>query len=66
MRPGHNRQRDLFEPDREIHQQIPVTLKRELVRLIKGLLVEALGNGGGRARVAIAETQEGAHDQDHA
>lgn len=65
MRPGHNRQRDLFEPDREI-QQIPITLKRELVRLIEGLLVEALANGGGKARVAIAETREGAHDQDHA
>jgi hypothetical protein len=47
-------------------QQIPVTLKRELVRLIEGLLVEALANGGGKAHVAIAETLEDAHDQDHA
>ena len=41
MRPRYNLQRDLFEEDRKT-TDIPAAQKCDLVRLIEGLLVEAL------------------------
>jgi len=63
MRPGHHLQRSLFEEDRKT-PDIPASQRSSLVRLIEGLLVEALATG---ANIATGtETREAAHEQDHA
>jgi hypothetical protein len=61
MQPRHRLQRDLFEEDRKT-PDIPASQRGILVRLIRGLLVEALSV----ASVASAQTKEAAHEQDHA
>ena len=65
MRPRHSRQRDLFERDREI-ANIPDTRRSILIHLIECLLVEALTDGSGEARLATHTAKEAKHEQDHA
>ena len=61
MQPRHGLQRNLFEEDRKT-PDIPASQRGILVRLIRGLLVEALSG----ASVASTQTEEAAHEQDHA
>ena len=65
MQPRHRLQRNLFEEEHAV-PEVPAAQRSVLVRLIERLLVEALANDGGEARVATPETQEAAHEQDHA
>ena len=66
MQPRHRLQRSLFEEDRKT-PDVPASQRSTLVRLIEGLLVEALADGAdietGRP---TTETREAAHEQDHA
>jgi hypothetical protein len=65
MQPSHRLQRSLFEEDRKT-SHIPAALRSVIVRLIEGLLVEALTNGANSEMCTpITETREVAHDQDH-
>ena len=66
MQPRHHLQRSLFEEDRKT-PDIPASQRSTLVRLIEGLLVEALADGANIETVTpTAETREAAHEQDHA
>lgn len=66
MRPRHHLQRSLFEEDRKT-PAIRASQRSTLVRLIEGLLVEALADGANIETVTpTAETREAAHEQDHA
>jgi hypothetical protein len=66
MRPRHHLQRSLFEEDRKT-PDIRASQRSTLVRLIEGLLVEALADGANIETVTpTAETREAAHEQDHA
>lgn len=65
MRPRHDQQRDLFEAGRR-PKEFPVTLRRELVRLIECLLTEAIAGGETKAPSDGPETKGAAHEQDHA
>jgi hypothetical protein len=65
MQPRHRLQRDLFEEDRKT-PDIPASQRGILVRLIQGLLVEAISGASSEMRVASAQTTEAAHEQDHA
>ena len=66
MRPRHHLQRSLFEEDRKT-PDIWASQRSTLVRLIEGLLVEALADGANIETVTpTAETREAAHEQDHA
>ena len=66
MRPRHHLQRSLFEEDRKT-PDIRGSQRSTLVRLIEGLLVEALADGANIEMVTpTAETREAAHEQDHA
>jgi hypothetical protein len=59
-------QRSLFEEDRKT-PDIPVSQRSTLVRLIEGLLVEALADGASiETGTPPTETREAAHEQDHA
>ena len=65
MQPRHRLQRNLFEVDRKT-PDIPAPLRSTLVRLIEGLLVEALADGASSETCApTSETREAAHEQDH-
>ena len=67
MQPRHHLQRSLFEEDRKT-PDVPASQRSTLVRLIEGLLVEALADGAiietGTPRTT--ETREAADEQDHA
>lgn len=66
MQPRHHLQRNLFEEDRKtLH--IPATLRSVIVRLIEGLLIEALTDDGASSETCTPTTEmrEAAHDQDH-
>jgi hypothetical protein len=66
MRPRHHLQRSLFEEDRKT-PDIRASQRSTLVRLIEGLLVEALADGANIETITpTAETREAAHEQDHA
>ena len=65
MQPRHRLQRDLFEEDRRT-PDIPTSQRGILVRLIEGLLVEAISGASSETRVASTQTKEAAHEQDHA
>lgn len=66
MQPRHHLQPSLFEEDRK-RPDIPASLRRTLVRLIEGLLVEALVDGANiETGTPTTETREAAHEQDHA
>ena len=65
MQPRHRLQRDLFEEDRRT-PDIPASQRGILVRLIQGLLVEAISGASSETRVASTQTKEVAHEQDHA
>jgi hypothetical protein len=66
MQPRHHLQRSLFEEDRKT-PDIWASQRSTLVRLIEGLLVEALADGANIETVTpTAETREAAHEQDHA
>ena len=65
MSPERRRQKDLFEPDREM-PEIPPTLRREVLRLIEELLAEAIDHGKDEAQAPDRETREAGHEQDHA
>ncbi len=62
MLPRHDKQRDLFETDQRT-QAIPSSLRREIIHLIEGLLIEAVG---GVEQSEDRATREDAHEQDHA
>jgi hypothetical protein len=64
MQPRHCLQRNLFEADRKT-SHVPATLRSVIVRLIEGLLIEALASGMSGPAVAAPETKEAAHEQDH-
>jgi hypothetical protein len=65
MQPRHRLQRNLFEEDRKT-SHVPVALRSVIVRLIEGVLVEALTNGANSEMCTpTTETREAAHDQDH-
>jgi hypothetical protein len=58
-------QRNLFEKDRKT-SHIPAALRSVIVRLIEGLLVEALTDGASSETCTpTIETREAAHEQDH-
>ena len=66
MQPRRHLQRSLFEQDRQT-PAIPASQRSTLVRLIEGLLVEALADGANiETGTPTAETREAAHEQDHA
>ena len=65
MQPRHRLQRNLFEEERAA-SAVPAAQRSVLVRLIERLLVEALANDGGEARVATPETTEATHEENHA
>ena len=66
MQPRHRLQRNLFEEDRKT-SHIPTALRSVIVRLIEGLLVEALVGGANiEMGTPTTETKEVAHEQDHA
>jgi hypothetical protein len=66
MQPRHHLQRSLFEEDRKT-LDIPASGRSTLVRLIEGLLVEALVEGANiETGTPPTETREAAHEQDHA
>jgi hypothetical protein len=65
MSPERNRQKNLFEPDRET-RAMPPTLRREVLRLIEDLLGEAIGQEKDEARRSERETKEAKHEQNHA
>ena len=66
VQPRRHLQRSLFEADRQT-PAIPVSQRSTLVRLIEGLLVEALAEGANiEMGTPTTETREAAHEQDHA
>ena len=66
MQPRHRLQRSLFEEDRKT-PDIPGSGRSTLLRLIEGLLVEALLDGANiETATPSTETREAAHEQDHA
>jgi hypothetical protein len=66
MQPKHRLQRSLFEEDRKT-PALPASQRNTLVRLIEGLLVEALADGANiETGTPITETREAAREQDHA
>jgi hypothetical protein len=65
MGPERNRQKDLFEPDRET-QEIPVALRPKILRLMEDLLAEAIDHGRTEAQSQGRQTREAGHEQDHA
>ena len=65
MQPRHRRQRSLFEEDRKT-PEVPAALRSEIIRLIEGLLVEALTGATSEPAVATPEPKEAVHEQDHA
>ena len=66
MQPRRHLQRSLFEGDRKT-PDIPASQRSTLVRLIEGLLVEAVANGANiETGMPTTETREAAHEQDHA
>ena len=66
MQPRHHLQRSLFEEDRKT-PDIPASRRSTLVRLIEGLLVEALADGADiETGTPTTETREAAHEQDYA
>ena len=66
MQPRHHLQRSLFEEDRKT-PDIPASQRSTLVRLIEGLLVEALADGASiETGTPTTEAREAAHEQDHA
>ena len=65
MHPRHRLQRNLFEEDRKT-PDIPAAQRSTLIRLIEGLLVEALTDGASSETCTpTTETGEAAHEQDH-
>ena len=65
MQPRHHQQGNLFEQDRET-PDIPAAQRSTLIRLIEGLLVEALAGDARKTGAPSKKTKEGAHEQDHA
>ena len=66
MQPRHHLQRSLFEEDRKT-PDVPASQRSTLVRLIEGLLVEALADGTIiETGTPTTETREAADEQDHA
>ena len=66
MQSRHHLQRSLFEEDRKT-LDIPASGRSTLVRLIEGLLIEALADGANiEMSTPTTETREFAHEQDHA
>jgi hypothetical protein len=66
MQPRHHLQRSLFGEGRKT-PDIPASQRSTLVRLIEGLLVEALAEGAIiEMGTPTTETKEAAHEQDHA
>ena len=66
VQPRRHLQRSLFEEDRKT-PDILASQRSTLVRLIEGLLVEALADGANiETRTPTTETREAAHEQDHA
>ena len=66
MQPRQRLQRNLFEEDRKT-PDIPAAQRSTLIRLIEGLLVEALtDDASSETCTPTAETGEAAHEQDHA
>jgi len=63
MQPRRHLQRSLFEEDRKT-LDIPASGRSTLVRLIEGLLVEAVANGEMGTPTTV--TMDAAHEQDHA
>ena len=63
MQPRHHLQRSLFEEDRKT-PDIPASQRSTLVRLIEGLLVEALADI--ETGTPTTETRGAAHEQDYA
>jgi len=65
MQPRRHLQRSLFEEDRQT-PEIPASQRSTLVRLIEGLLVEALADGANiETGTPTTETREAVHEQDH-
>ena len=66
MQPRRHLQRSLFEEDRKT-PDILASQRSTLVRLIEGLLVEAIADGAHiETGTPTTETREAAHEQDHA
>ncbi len=66
MQPRRHFQRSLFEEERKT-PDIPVSQRSTLVRLIEGLLVEALADCASmETGTPTTEAREAAHEQDHA
>ena len=64
MEARQRQQRDLFSEQRKT-PEVPAPLRSAILRLIEGLLVEALA-GDNKPPVATPEIREAAHEQDHA
>jgi len=65
MQQRHRLQRNLFEEDRRT-SHIPAALRGVIVRLLEGLLVEALTDGASSETCTpTTATREAAHEQDH-
>jgi hypothetical protein len=64
MQPKRHLQRSLFEADRQT-PEIPLSQRSTLVRLIEGLLVEALADGANIEMGTPTTETEAAHEQNH-
>ena len=66
MQSRRHLQRSLFEEDRKT-PDIAASQRGTLIRLVEGLLVEALADGANtETGTPTTETREAAHEQDHA
>ncbi|WP_152648133.1 hypothetical protein [Bradyrhizobium elkanii] len=66
MQPRRHLQRGLFEEDRQT-PEIPASQRSTLVRLIEGLLVDALADGANIVTGTLTtETGDAADEHDHA
>jgi hypothetical protein len=66
MQPRHQLQRSLFEEGRKT-LDIPASQRSTLIRLVEGLLVEALADGAIiETGTPTTEMKEAADEQDHA
>lgn len=61
MRPQHRQQRDLFDEVR-VQREIPAAHRTKLVRLIEGMLSEAIADSGINTNADWEATKDASHE----